>query len=246
MEPYEIRRSESRGKLASDWLQARFSFSFGSYQEAARMQFGALRVLNEDWVQPASGFAMHPHRDMEIFMIPLAGAIAHADSLGYQAVIRPGEIMMMRAGTGIHHSQMNADDRVLDHHLQVWLTPRQLGQEPSIRIQRFDTAEREGKWQLIASERDDDVSLPLDQDAKLYLTRPRPDAPLNYVPSPGRSLYLHVASGPVSVQTACSAVPEQLDTGDAMAWPSAAAFAVTAIGHAGQELLLIDLPAVSA
>ncbi|RUL74476.1 pirin family protein [Dyella choica] len=244
MESYEIRRSESRGKLAIDWLEARFSFSFGSYQEASRTQFGALRVLNEDWVQPASGFDMHPHRDMEIFMIPLSGAIAHADSLGYKAVIQPGEVLMMRAGAGIYHSQMNADDQAVDHHLQVWLTPRQRDLSPSISIKRFDLSEREGRWQLIASGRNEHDSLPLDQDAELYLTRPRHDTPLGYAPTPERSLYLHVASGPVEVRTAHGGTPERLETGDAMAWASAQAFTVTAIGEQGQELLLVDLPAV--
>lgn len=245
MDMYEIRRAASRGKLALDWLQARFSFSFGSYQEPARMHFGALRVLNEDWVQPAGGFDMHPHRDMEIFMIPLSGAIAHADSLGYKALIQPGEIMMMRAGTGIYHSQMNGDDKAIDHHLQVWIAPRQRDLPPSISIRRFDRAQREGRWQLIASGRNQHDSLPLDQDAELYLARPRHDTPLSYAPSPARSLYLHVAEGPVEVRDARGGATERLETGDAMAWTRARAFTVTAIGQHGQELLLADLPAVS-
>ncbi|KVO08352.1 hypothetical protein WJ69_21735 [Burkholderia ubonensis] len=207
------------------------------------MHFGALRVLNEDWVQPATGFDMHLHANMEIFLIPLSGTMAHTDSLGNEALICPGEILMMRAGSGIYHSQINAGDKTIDHHLQVWLIPRQRGNAPSIRIKRFDMAEREGKWQLIASEQEEHNSLPLDQDAKLYIARPRQDARLSFTPPPKRSLYLHVVSGPVWVETP-NGPPEQLDTGDAIAWESAQPFTVTAIEQRGQELFLADLPAV--
>lgn len=242
--PYEVRRNASRGVLSTDWLEARFSFSFGTYRNLARMGFGALRVLNEDWIQPGTGFGMHPHRDLEILLIPLSGAVAHADSLGNQAVVRRDEVMLMRAGAGIEHSQLNASDREMDHHLQVWLAPRSIGLAPGIALGRFDPAQSVGAWQLIASEDGRDSSLVADQDVSVFRSRLLSTDALNYSPAPGRSVYLHVVRGDVKVRTMAQRGEELLRTGDAIAWTAATSFSVLGEGAIGQELLLFDLPRV--
>ena len=123
----EVRPGNDRGTFTNHWLQARFSFSFGAWQQPGREGFGSLRALNEDIVQPDTGFDMHPHRDLDIFMLPLSGVVEHCDSLGNLVRVRPGQVQRMFAGSGIRHSQMNASMSELDHHLQIWLTPRQAG-----------------------------------------------------------------------------------------------------------------------
>lgn len=241
---YEVRRNASRGVLSADWLEARFSFSFGTYRNPARMGFGALRVLNEDWIQPGTGFGMHPHRDLEILLIPLSGAVAHADSLGNEAVVRRDEVMLMRAGSGIEHSQLNASDREVDHHLQVWLSPRSLGLKPGVALGRFDPAQSVGSWQLIASEDGRDSSLVVDQDVRVFRARLLSTGELAYRPAPGRSAYLHVVRGDMKMRTMTEPGEELLRTGDAIAWTYATAFSIVGEGALGQELLLFDLPRV--
>jgi redox-sensitive bicupin YhaK (pirin superfamily) len=119
-----IRRSAERGCLSNDWLDARFSFSFGPWRDARWDRFGPLLALNEDVVQPGTGFAMHPHADLEILIVPHTGLVEHRDSEGGHGIVHPGEVQMMRAGRGIRHSQMNPSPDTPDHHFQVWIEPR--------------------------------------------------------------------------------------------------------------------------
>jgi redox-sensitive bicupin YhaK (pirin superfamily) len=233
----EIRRAAERGRMTTDWLDAQFSFAFADHDPPGRRRFSVLRVLNEDRIQPATGFGMHPHRDMEILLMPLEGAVAHADSLGHRAVLHPDEVLRMSAGAGLTHSQMNASDRVLDHHLQLWLLPRQRGTAPRVDWRRFDGGGREGRWQAIASGDGRDGSLVIDQDATVWRARLRAGATLAYAPPPERSLYLHVARGSVDLDGPCGGV---LAAGDAAAWTQGPAF--TLGGRDDAELVLFDLP----
>src|SRR3954454_6678836 len=122
-----IRRGEERGQTLLEWLDSRHTFSFGDYFDPEHLQFRSLRVINEDWVAPGTGFGMHPHRDMEILTCVLRGALEHRDSLGSGSVIRPGQIQHMSAGTGIRHSEYNPSDTEPVHLLQIWLTPARRG-----------------------------------------------------------------------------------------------------------------------
>ena len=130
---FEVGPGYHRGTFSNDGLHARFSFAFGEWQDPARQGFGPLRALNEDIVQPGTGFDMHGHRDLDIFMLPLAGAVEHRDSLGHLARVGPGQVQRMFAGSGIRHSQMNASTTEIDHHLQIWLKPPRAGGRPPSR-----------------------------------------------------------------------------------------------------------------
>ena len=246
MPRYEVRPAHTRGRLRTHWLDARLSFSFGDYVDPDRMHFGALRVLNEDRIQPGTGFEMHPHRDVEIVLLPLEGAVAHVDSLGHRAVLHPGDALLMSAGAGIRHSQHNASLQSIDRHLQIWLLPRQRGTAPASAHRHFDPRARLGRWQLIASDGARDGSLGLDQDAKLWRARLADASPLGMVADASRSRYLHVIDGAVELRQREGDAVEQLGSGDAVAWPVAQAFELRLRDARAAELLLLDLPALRA
>lgn len=238
----EIRRSATRGRFRNHWLDARFSFSFGSYRDPSRDNFGVLLALNEDVIQPGTGFDMHAHEDLEIFIMPLSGAVAHEDSIGNRATVRPGEVQKMTAGWGIRHSQMNASRTALDHHLQIWLRPRTRGLEPAIEQRGFDPSARAGAWQLLISPDGRDGSLAVDQDASVSVAVLRDAQRLSCRGVAARSQYLHVIRGDVTVAHDAGG-RALLHAGDALA----AAHAVDlelAGADAEAELLLFDLPSV--
>jgi redox-sensitive bicupin YhaK (pirin superfamily) len=194
---HQIRRSASRGHLRSDWLDARFSFSFASYRDPLRTRFGPLLALNEDRVQPQTGFAMHPHRDLEILMIPLQGEIEHRDSQGGHAVVRCGDVQFMRTGRGIQHSQMNPSTDTVNHHLQIWLEPRTRDLEPSVE-QRPLPATTASPWTCIASPDGRGDSFAIDADVTVEQAALAAQDWLEIAPQ-GRRRYLHVVSGEVAI-----------------------------------------------
>jgi redox-sensitive bicupin YhaK (pirin superfamily) len=135
----EIRRAEDRGSFSNYWLNSRFSFSFADYYDPQHVSFGPLRVLNEDWVRPATGFDSHPHRDMEIITIVLDGAVEHRDSTGGHGIVSAGEVQVMTAGTGVIHSEKNPSATDELHLYQIWIMPDQRRLAP-----RYDQARVEG------------------------------------------------------------------------------------------------------
>lgn len=130
-----IHRSETRGYADHGWLKSRFTFSFAEYYDPERMGFGALRVINDDEIAGGSGFGMHPHQNMEIVSIPLAGALRHEDDMGHAAIIREGDVQVMSAGTGVLHSEYNANETEAGKFLQIWILSREQGVAP-----RYDQA----------------------------------------------------------------------------------------------------------
>lgn len=238
---FEVRRGEARGRIQLDWLDARFSFSFGAYQDPARNGFGALQALNEDLIQPGTGFAPHPHSDLEIFVVPLRGTVEHHDNLGNHATVRPGDIQKMRAGSGIWHSQMNGSRHELDHHLQIWLRPRQTGLAPGVEQRQFATEGRQGCWQILISENGTEGSLSVDQDAIVMRAEIKLGQAVPYRPEAGRSLYLHVIQGEAEVIN--SGHSETLESGDAYVMSVAKELVVRAIKSTA-DVLLFDLPPV--
>src|ERR1043165_6724599 len=163
-----VRKSADRGHADHGWLDSRHTFSFADYHDPAHMGFGALRVINEDRVQPGQGFGTHGHRDMEIISYVLQGGLAHKDSMGNGSVIKPGAVQRMSAGTGVRHSEYNASDRELVHFLQIWIEPSALSVDPSYEEKHFDDASKRGRLRIVASRDGRDGSVRIHQDADLY------------------------------------------------------------------------------
>ena len=194
-----IRRSEERGGGDFGWLSTRHSFSFDRYYDPKLMGFRALRVINEDWVQPGEGFPTHPHRDMEIITYVLEGALEHKDSLGTGSVIQPGDGQRMSAGTGIRHSEFNHSKTDPVHLLQIWIMPDHSGHKPSYEQKAFPVTEKTGKLRLIASPEGQDGSVTIHQDASLYAALLNPGQEVTHELGASRYGWLQVAKGSVEV-----------------------------------------------
>lgn len=194
-----IRPAHDRGAANIGWLDSRHTFSFGQYYDPHHMGFSTLRVINEDKVQPAKGFATHGHRDMEIITYVLNGALEHKDSIGNGSLIRPGDVQRMSAGTGILHSEFNASDRDLVHFLQIWLVPDTKGLEPSYEQTHFPVEERQGQLRLVGSRDGRDGSVVIHQDVKLYAASLADNDEVEYEVVEGRSLWVQVARGAVDL-----------------------------------------------
>ena len=231
----QIRRSDERGLADHGWLRSFHTFSFADYHDPLHMGFGALRVINEDRVQPGQGFGTHGHRDMEIVSYVLDGALAHKDSMGNGSVIRPGDVQRMSAGTGVRHSEYNASDRDPVHFLQIWIEPAERGIAPSYEEKHFDAASKRGKLRLIASGDAREGSVRLHQDADLYAALVDGAEAADFEPRPGRRIYVHVVRGEAHVNG------EALFAGDAMKLSGAGS--KVRIDHGKDaEILLFDLP----
>lgn len=214
MNPWDIRRSDTRGAFRNDWLDARFSFSFGEYDAPARRRFGPLLALNEDRVQPGTGFPMHPHRDLEIVMLPLSGEVEHHDDRGGHAIVRPGQWQWMRAGTGIRHRQWNPSPAASDHHLQIWLEPMHRGLLPRVEVFAIE-APAPGTWHTLIARQPVTGAQVIGVDCTLALGVLTPDQPLQCLAHEG-GRYLHVIEGEVLV-TGADAGVLTLHAGDALA-----------------------------
>lgn len=198
MNPFEVRRSAERGTMHNTWLDASFSFSFDDYVDPRRMRFGPLLALNEDRVQPGTGFPMHPHRDLEIVMLPHIGAVEHRDSQDREMLVYPGELQWMRAGHGIRHRQWNTSTHEVDHHFQIWFAPTVKGLEPAVERHPY-LAPTPGAWRTLVSPQSQDGALDIDVDVVLALGHTTPGQPLEIPARITGGLYLHVMQGQVEV-----------------------------------------------
>ena len=194
-----VRTAGERGHFDHGWLDTCHSFSFADYFDPTQMGFRALRVINDDRVEPGRGFGMHGHRDMEIVTYVLEGALEHRDSLGNGSVLRPGELQHMTAGTGVRHSEFNPSDREWVHLYQVWLLPERTGLRPHYEQKAFPERERQGKLRLVASPTGEQGSLTIRQDARLYLSTLKTGETVAHALSPGRHAWLQVLRGDVAL-----------------------------------------------
>jgi redox-sensitive bicupin YhaK (pirin superfamily) len=238
--PY-FRPAALRGHADFGWLDSRHSFSFGEYHDPAQMGFGALRVINEDRVAPGGGFDTHGHRDMEIVSYVLAGALEHRDSLGTGAVIRPGEVQRMTAGTGIRHSEFNHSKQDPVHFLQIWIVPERTGLAPGYEQKAFAPAERQDRLRLLASRDGRDGSVIVHQDADLWGTTLAAGRVLPVTVRPGRKVWLQAVRGDLNVSGTGLGGGQAMAAGDGLGLDEAGTLAVTATTES--EFLLFDLGA---
>jgi redox-sensitive bicupin YhaK (pirin superfamily) len=190
-----IRQAADRGRARHGWLESFHTFSFAGYYDPEHMGFSDLRVLNEDRVQPGRGFDAHSHRDMEIISYVLEGALEHADSMGNGSIIRPGEVQVMSAGTGVTHSEYNPSEREIAHLLQIWIEPAREGLEPSYGQKHFPESERLGTLRLVASSDGRNGSLQVAQDMSLHAGLLEEGQSVEHGLAPGRRAWVQVARG---------------------------------------------------
>jgi redox-sensitive bicupin YhaK (pirin superfamily) len=211
-----IRKGSERGNVNLGWLNSKHSFSFGQYYDANHMGFSALRVFNDDIVQPGRGFETHGHRDMEIISFVVSGALKHKDSTGNDYVIPAGDIQVMSAGKGIRHSEMNASDKEEVNFIQIWIEPNVTGVQPAY-LQK-SVSDKNG-LELLVSESGQDDSLKINQDArisKLALSRGESfDLAVESSPTLGAG-YLHIVKGELTVNDVKSDKMTTLTKGDAI------------------------------
>lgn len=233
-----IRLSSERGHADHGWLNSHHSFSFADYFDPEHVEFGPLRVINEDRVVPGAGFGAHGHRDMEIISYVLSGELAHKDSIGNGSVIRPGDVQRMSAGTGIRHSEFNPSNTSPVHFLQIWIQPDVRGIAPSYEEKRFTDAEKRGKLRLIAAPQGAERSVQLHQDVRLYAGLFDGAETATLPLTKGRRVYVHVARGSIIADGV------RLQAGDALKIEDVQAVKLEAGEDA--EVLVFDLPGTTA
>lgn len=196
---FHLRATNQRGQSKTNWLDSRHSFSFGQYYDSHYMGFSDLRVINDDVVAALGEFSNHPHDNMEIITVVLSGELEHKDSLGNQSMIVAGEIQVMTAGTGIHHSEYNPSAKDSVRFLQIWITPNMKGLEPKYRQQKFDKRKMKNKLCLLVSPDAADGSLKIYQDAKIYRSFLDTGKIIEYNVKDNRAGWIQVASGSIEV-----------------------------------------------
>ncbi len=198
----QIIKSETRGKTHIDWLESYHSFSFGQYYDSDNIQFGPIRVLNDDIIAPGAGFPTHPHNNMEIVTIALEGELAHEDSTGGKDVIRPGEVQRMTAGKGVYHSEYNNSKDKPAHILQIWFIPDKPGYEPSYEQRKYNPAEAENALLKLVSKKNGDGVVTINQNADLFLSHLDKEKELQYNLFDERGIYIFLIEGKLSVNEA--------------------------------------------
>lgn len=208
----QIRKAEQRGRTQIDWLDSYHTFSFGGYYDPDHMQFGYLRVINEDVIAPAMGFGTHPHRDMEIITVMLEGELAHKDSMGNGSVIKKGNIQKMTAGTGIMHSEFNNSETEDAHLLQIWILPERMGLTPEYEQISASDLQDMSEIKLIASgiKNGRDGIIHINQDVNLYFANPD-NTSIELVSDTSNKLWVQLIGGQVRINS------EELNEGDGAA-----------------------------
>lgn len=229
-----LRTADQRGHANHGWLDSFHSFSFADYHDPQHMNFGPLRVINEDRITAGAGFGTHGHKDMEIISYVLDGELAHKDSMGTGSVIRPGDVQRMSAGSGVRHSEFNHSQEHGAHFLQIWIVPNVTGIAPSYAEKHFTKEEKEGSLRLIASADGDHGSLMIHQDARLYAGLFDGNQSSELTLAPGRLAYVQAVRGSISING------QRLHAGDAAKLSHETQVSISD-GDAA-EILVFDLP----
>lgn len=228
-----LRKSSERGYAHHGWLESWHSFSFADYRDPEHVHFGPLRVINEDIVQPGTGFGTHGHRDMEILTYVLSGALRHRDSMGHGEDIRYGEVQVMSAGTGVQHSEVNPFPDEAVHLLQIWIIPDKQDLTPGYQQKEFPLQDKRGRWCMLASPDAVQGSLLIHQDARVFAARLDGTETLDYPIAIQRKIYLHVARGSLQANG------YKLSAGDALMFTDEVEVGLSAAKDA--EVLLFDM-----
>jgi redox-sensitive bicupin YhaK (pirin superfamily) len=232
-----IHKADSRGYADHGWLKSYHTFSFAGYNNPERMHFGALRVLNDDFVDGGNGFGRHPHNNMEIISIPLEGTLAHSDSMGNEGTIQPNEIQVMSAGTGVAHSEFNGSEDDPVKFLQIWLFPNKENVTPRYDQISIDPADRNNKLQQVISPNPDDAGTWIHQDAWFHLTDLDAGNTVNYrMKGEGTGVYIFLLEGQLDVSG------ENLNRRDAIGITDVSTISLTAKENA--SVLLMEVPMV--
>ncbi len=228
-----LRPAAERGHTQISWLDSRHTFAFGDYWDEQWTAFRALRVINDDHVQPAMGFGTHGHRDMEIVTWVLDGALEHRDSTGGGGVLRHGDVQVMTAGSGIRHSEFNASKSEVSHFLQMWIQPDRAGQKPSYGQASIPLAERSGRWAVLAAGGGRPAAVPIAADAAVQVATLEPGQGLAHALASGRHAWVHVARGTVTIDG------QRMEAGDGLGVSGEPSVAIVA--ESAAEILLFDL-----
>ncbi|MDR1976579.1 MAG: pirin family protein [Campylobacteraceae bacterium] len=181
------------------WLQSRFHFSFAEYFNPQNINFGALRVMNDDIVQPKTGFTTHPHKDMEIFSYLLDGELTHGDSMGNKETLQRGDMQYMSAGTGVLHSEMNNHPQKPTRFIQTWIVPNSKNLQPNYGSKRFTKEDRLNKWLHLLGGENSDAYVNIHQDANAYVSEIESGRALKMPLLDGRQAYLKVMEGSIKI-----------------------------------------------
>ncbi|MBA2057381.1 pirin family protein [Psychrobacter cryohalolentis] len=227
--------ADSRGNANHGWLKSKHTFSFANYHNPERMGFGALRVINDDFVIGGQGFGKHSHRDMEIISIPLSGKLGHGDNIGNNGIIETGEIQVMSAGTGITHSEMNGDDKEEVKFLQIWVIPNKMNVEPRYQQIRMDDILKPNEFNQVLSPNADDAGVWIHQDAWFSMGDFDKGVTHTYqLKDPNNGVYVFVISGKAVVNG------NTLDTRDGLGVWDTKNFTMDVIDDA--KVLLMEVP----
>lgn len=228
-------KASDRGTADYGWLKPNYYFSFAQYHDNAKVHFGLLRVLNDDFIGGGGAFPTHPHDNMEIVTIPFTGALKHKDSTGGEGVIKAGDIQIMSAGSGVQHSEANASTTDPVTLFQVWVFPKERNIKPRYDQKTFDVTQRANQWQTVVSPIDADNALWINQDARFSLTNLQAGKEITYSNGfKNNGVFLVVINGSVEVDG------QQLNKRDALGISETESFAVKASEDA--ELLAIEIP----
>jgi quercetin 2,3-dioxygenase len=227
------RPAEARGTTRFDWLDSRHSFSFGDYYDPDHMGFRALRVINDDWIEPGRGFGQHPHRDAEILSYVLDGRLQHRDSMGNGSVIEAGDLQYMSAGNGVLHSEFNPSRDERAHLLQIWILPDGHGGAPRYAEKALGDAAKPNALTLLFSGEPRDSAVEIRADADVYVGKLDAGERVSHRIAPGRGAWLHQIAGTIDVGG------ETLGPGDGAAIEDASAIDIASRSDA--EFLLFDL-----
>ena len=235
MTKYILHKANNRGHANHGWLDSFFSFSFAEYYDPERLGFGALRVINDDVIEGGNGFGMHQHKNMEIITIPLEGELKHQDSKGHSAIIKPGDIQVMSAGSGIYHSEYNANPDIPAKLLQIWIVPKVANVEPRYNDKNLSNFLEKNKIQQIVSPDEKDDGLWIHQDAWVNIANYDGGRDFKYdIKREGNGAYIFVIDGKIKVDG------NILETRDAIGIWDTGEVKISAIS--GSRMVIFDVP----